>query len=150
MRRFHKRQFREARDLYRASLEGPKKDIAQRAQLHITMCERRLQEAVTVTPHTAEEHYTYAVAMLNTRNAAPAREHLQKALAQSPDSDHIHYAMALAAALLGDFDTAYVHMHKAIELEPRNRMAARQDTDFAPFASQPPLDLLLFPEKRGW
>jgi len=68
----------------------------------------------------------------------------------SPQSDHIHYAMALAKALSGDLYGAHRHLERAIELEPRNRLAARQDADFAPFAGQPPLDGLLFPEKHGW
>ena len=113
------------------------------------MCEQRLQNAGTA-PRTAEEHYTYGIALLNSRNLAGAAEQLERSLALVPDSDHVHYALALAKALAGDLQAACAHLQRAIELEPRNRLAARQDADFAPFASQPPLDALLHPEKRGW
>jgi hypothetical protein len=41
-------------------------------------------------------------------------------------------------------------LRRAIELEPRNRIIARQDHDFGPLAHQPPFDALLYPEKKGW
>ena len=149
MRHFHKRQFQEGRSLFQQATVGPQRDIAQRATLHAAMCERRLQEAGE-SPLTAEEHYTYGIALVNTRNLPAAQEHLEKALSLAPDSDHIHYAMALAKGLSGDVQGAYQHLARAIDLEPRNRLAARQDADFASFAGQPPLDSLLYPEKRGW
>ena len=39
---------------------------------------------------------------------------------------------------------------RAIELEPRNRILARQEADFAHLANQAPFDHLLYPEKKGW
>ena len=68
----------------------------------------------------------------------------------APGADHIHYALALAQALGGDFPAAYENLRRAIELEPRNRIIARQDADFAQLANQPPFDRLLYPEKKGW
>ena len=44
----------------------------------------------------------------------------------------------------------YENLRRAIELEPRNRIIARQDADFAPLANQPPFDALLYPEKKSW
>jgi hypothetical protein len=41
-------------------------------------------------------------------------------------------------------------LKRAIELEPRNRLIARQDADFAPLAHQPPFDALIYPEKESW
>jgi tetratricopeptide (TPR) repeat protein len=113
------------------------------------MCDRRLQQA-TVALKSAEDYYNYGVALINARNISEARTHLEKALAMSPGTDHIHYALALAQALLGDSINAYDNLKRAIELEPRNRIMARQDADFAPLANQSPFDLLLYPEKKGW
>jgi tetratricopeptide (TPR) repeat protein len=149
MRFFHARQFREAREAFLQVRQGPERDIAHRADLHIRMCDRRLQEA-SVALDSAEDYYTYGVALINARNLAAAQEHLQKALVMAPDSDHVHYALALSKALSGSLDAAYEHLKRAIDLDPRNRIAARQDADFAPFANQPPLDALLYPDKRGW
>jgi tetratricopeptide (TPR) repeat protein len=146
---FHARQLKEAREAFLQARQGPERDIAHRADLHIRMCDRRLQEAA-VTLNSAEDYYTYGVALINARNLAAAQEHLQKALLMSPDSDHVHYALALSKALSGNLDAAYEHLKRAIDLDPGNRIAARQDADFAPFVNEPPLDALLYPDKRGW
>jgi Flp pilus assembly protein TadD len=113
------------------------------------MCDRRLQQA-TVSLGSAEDYYNYGVALINTRNIAEARVHLEKALQMAPGSDHIHYALALAQALGGDLSNAQENLRRAIELEPRNRIIARQDADFAPLANQPPFAALLYPEKKNW
>jgi tetratricopeptide (TPR) repeat protein len=149
MRLFHARQLKEARELFVQAAEGAERDVAQRARLHIAMCDRRLEQA-TVNLRSAEDYYNYGVALINLRNVAEARGHLEKALEISPAADHIHYALALAQALDGDMANAFLHLKRAIELEPRNRLIARQDADFAPLANQPPFDALIFPEKRSW
>jgi tetratricopeptide (TPR) repeat protein len=149
MKLFHARKLKEAREQFVIAAEGPERDVAQRAQLHIAMCDRRLQQfAPNLT--TAEDFYNYGVALINTRDIAGARVHLEKALEMSPDVEHVHYALALAQALSGDTSGAYLNLKRAIELEPRNRLIARQDADFAPLANQPPFDALVYPEKRGW
>lgn len=149
MKLFHARQLGEARGLFQTASEGPERDVAQRARLHISMCDRRLQQP-TVTLKSAEDYYNYGVALINARNIGEARAHLEKALTMAPGTDHIHYALALAQALSGDSASAYENLRRAIELEPRNRIMARQDADFAPLAHQPPFDVLLYPEKKGW
>ena len=86
MKHFHARQLTEARVLFQQAATGTERDIAQRAQLHIAMCNRRLQQTA-VNFGTAEECYNYGVALLNARNFAEARTHLEKALAIAPASD---------------------------------------------------------------
>jgi tetratricopeptide (TPR) repeat protein len=146
---FHKRNFKEARDHFVEASGGPERDVAQRARLHVAMCDRRLQQA-TVELRSAEDNYNYGVALINSRKMAEARAHLEKALAIAPGSDHIHYALAVAQAISGDFASAHENLRRAIELEPRNRAIARQDADFGPLASQPPFHALLYPEKKSW
>jgi tetratricopeptide (TPR) repeat protein len=149
MKLFHTRQLHEAKELFEQAAQGPERDVAQRARLHITMCERRIgQPAVELL--SAEDNYNYAVALLNSRKMGEARKYLQKALDLSPNSDHIHYALALAMALDGEINGAHDHLKRAIELEPRNRVIARQDADLAPVANQPPFQALLYPEKKTW
>jgi tetratricopeptide (TPR) repeat protein len=149
MKLFHARKFKEARELFDQAAGGPERDVAHRARLHASMCERRLQQA-PVSLGSAEDYYNYGVALLNTRNVVEARTHLEKALQIAPGSDHIHYALALAQALGGDLANAHENLKRAIELEPRNRLIARQDVDFAALANQPPLDALIYPEKKIW
>jgi tetratricopeptide (TPR) repeat protein len=148
MKLFHARKLKDAREKFVEAETGPERDVAQRARLHIAMCDRRLQRT-TVHLGSAEDYYNYGVALINTRNVAEARTHLEKALQIAPGSDHIHYALALAQALSGDVVNAYENLRRAIELEPRNRIIARQDADFVPLAHQPPFDALLYPEKKN-
>ena len=44
MKLFHARQLTEARVLFQQAATGAERDVAQRAQLHIAMCDRRLQQ----------------------------------------------------------------------------------------------------------
>src|ERR1017187_2945596 len=62
MKLFHARQLTEARALFQQASTGAERDVAQRAQLHIAMCDRRLQQT-TVSFGTAEECYNYGVAL---------------------------------------------------------------------------------------
>jgi tetratricopeptide (TPR) repeat protein len=149
MKLFHARKFKEARESLLSAVEGPERDVAHRAQLHAKMCQQRLQQPA-VNLATAEEHYNYGVAMLNTRKAEEARSHLNRALEMSPGTDYIHYALALAHAMAGEPAGALEHLKRAIELEPKNRLMARQDTDFGAIAGQPTFQALLYPEKKSW
>jgi len=146
---FHARKFREARERFLAAKHGADRGIMHKADLHVRMCDRRLEEQALVL-RTADEHYDYAITLINERKLAGARQHLMKALEQQPEADHIFYALALCDGLSGDLQGAYENLRRAIEIQPRNRISARQDADFAGIANQPPLDRLLFPEKaRG-
>jgi tetratricopeptide (TPR) repeat protein len=146
MKLFHARNLKPARDLFEQAASGPEQDVAQRSRVHMAMCDRRL-ERDGVNCRSAEEHYTYGIALMNTRKIVEARTHLEQALRMAPEADHIHYAVAAAQALNGDLTGAHEHLKRAIEIEPRNRLHARQDADFAPLAHQPPFDALLYPEK---
>src|SRR6516165_9541803 len=101
MKLFHARKLKEARDLFQQATVGPERDVAQRANLHIAMCDRRLQQA-TVALGSAEDYYNYGIALINSRNLAEAKTHLEKGLQIDPKADHIHYALAVAQALSGD------------------------------------------------
>ena len=149
MKLFHARKFKEAREEFRLASEGPERDVSHRAQLHGNMCARRLEQPV-VDLHTSEEHYNYGVALLNARKVEEARSYLERALEMAPDSDHIHYALAVSHALAGNSSTAFEQLKRAIELEPKNRLMARQDGDLSAMAAQPSFQALLYPEKKNW
>ena len=144
VRLFHARKFAEARELF-AKATGPNREMTHNAELHIRMCDSRLQKPV-VDLRTAEDHYNYGVAMINARNLADAQQHLEAALKLEPQADHILYALALSKGLVGDIQGAYENLKRAIELQPRNRIAARQDADFAGISNQPEIHQLLFPD----
>jgi len=146
MRLFHQRKFAEARELFERAAAGADRAIAHKALLQSRMCGQRLEEPALVLK-TFDDHYNYAITLLNARNLGAARRHLEAALEMQPGADHVHYALALCRCLSGDLEGAHENLKHAIEIDPRNRVLARQDAEFAPFGSQPPLDRLLYPEK---
>jgi tetratricopeptide (TPR) repeat protein len=148
VRLFHSAKFGEAREMFEKAVHGPNREMAHNAELHVRMCDRRLQKPV-VDLKTAEDHYNYGVAMVNARNLTAAQHHLESALRLEPDADHVFYALALCKGLSGDIAGAYESLKRAIELEPRNRITARQDADFVGFSSHPEIQQLLFPDKTG-
>ncbi len=153
MQFFHKRQFREARDAFAFVIDGPQKEVSHNAKMHMNMCERRMA-SMAASPQTHEEYYNNAIERLNARDLDGARKHLDCAMDMvrkdgNAATDHLYYALALCASLSGDADGAYKSLKQAIDLNPRNRAAARQDSDLAQIAQQPAIYELLYPEKAG-
>src|SRR6202790_2438585 len=132
----HQRNYRDGMAWFEKAGRGPSLEVNFRAAAHARICERRLA-APPPEPKSAEEHYNYAVALINLRDLEPARRHLVIALEMDPLADHVHYAMAVFRALSGAASGAYDSLKRAIELQPRNRMVARQDSDFGALGKQP-------------
>ena len=146
MKLFHSGDFRKARDLFSTTAEGPNREMAHSARVHHRVCERRLGTNEPQLP-TADDHYNYAIALINRREARQALQHLEEALQAGPGADHVHYAMAICLAMLGELDRAAEELSQAIVIQPRNRTAARNDPDIQPFASAPQIKSVLFPER---
>jgi tetratricopeptide (TPR) repeat protein len=147
IRLFHAQQFLEARARFEAAARGPLAEMAHAARQRALMCEQRLVQQEPVL-RTAEDRYNYAVLLLNQRRWQEAEAHLRKALEENPRGDHLYYALALCRCWLGDMVGAFQCMQRAIELQPNNRIAARNDPDLAPFVNQSPLAELLRAERN--
>ncbi len=145
---FHAGDFAKAKEMFEAALDGPSREVAHAARVRIAVCERRLSRPEVNLP-SPEDHYNYAVSLINRRDLKPAVQHLHEALKQMRNGDHIHYALAICYGLQGDMDNASLHLRRAIELNPSNRIAARRDPDFEPFAAKPQIHEILNPEKPG-
>jgi tetratricopeptide (TPR) repeat protein len=147
---FRGQDFLGARELFEKAAEGSLREVAHNARLHIIMCNRRLDKP-QVQLQTLEDFYNAGVERLNARDFESARRNLQHAIeltrSDGDSADHVYYAMAACYALTGDSRGAYENLKRAIEIEPRNRVAARQDPDFFGTAHQPVLQSLLHPEK---
>ncbi len=148
VRLFHKGDFSAAVTLFERAATGPEREMAHTAELHARMCSRRLNRP-DVTLRTADDHYDYAVALINERTLEQAERHLLLAIAQTPKADHLFYALALCRGLSGDIQGAHSNLKRAIELQPRNRAAAKNDPDFSEIAQLPPLSELLYPERAS-
>jgi len=148
MRLFHARQFQPARESFLRAIGGPDRAVGHRAGLHARICEQRLESSGPVL-NTPEEHYNYAITLINSRDLAAAQIHLRAALEADAAAEHVLYALAACQSLGGDLHAAYENLKRAIDLQPRNRLAARQDPDFAAMAGQPAFHRLLHPDKKS-
>ncbi len=147
---FRAHKFKEARELFNQAIDGPHKEISHNARLHVLVCDRRLTTPV-LDLRDLDDHYNYAIERINARDLECARKHLDTAMnlggTDGPSVDHVYYALAICASLAGDLRGAYENLKRAIELDPRNRISARNDSDFSSVAQQPLVQQLLYPEK---
>ncbi len=139
-------KYEKAMALFEKTEAGPFKELAERARVHLNICRQRLERR-TVQLRTAEDHYNYAVAQINAGSLEEAEEHLNRALRQAPKADHVHYALATVQSLRGNIEAALETLKTAIDLEPRNRYLARNDSDFAALCEDPRYADLVYPEK---
>src|SRR5690242_19142482 len=61
---FHQQKFAKAKQELEKVLEGPSKELIDRARMHIKIAEQRMKPAQEQNPRTAEEHYQRGVAMM--------------------------------------------------------------------------------------
>ena len=142
-RLFRSQSFAQAKVAFELAIDGPQRELTHNARLHVSMCERRMQSS-QVDFATAEENYNYAIARLNTRDLPVARRHFEAALAMAPGGDHILYGLALCCGLGGDYQGCYENLKRAIDLQPKNRLIARQDPDFNTIVAHPVFHQLLY------
>jgi tetratricopeptide (TPR) repeat protein len=146
---FSQRKFADARDRFLEVVKGPAPHISDKARSYAQVCERRTK-GTEVKLTTAEDHFNYGVERLNARELESAKHHLGRALALQPEADHVLYTLALCCGIAGDGNAACENLKRAIDLEPRNRILARQDPEFSTLASQfPALRALLIAEPSG-
>src|SRR4029077_16086917 len=103
---FHQQKFAKAKQELEKVLEGPSKELADRARMHLKIAEQRMKPSHEQNPRTADEHYQRGVAMMNIGRWDDARESLDKARKAAPMADHIHYALPAFYCLTGEADSA--------------------------------------------
>jgi tetratricopeptide (TPR) repeat protein len=120
-------------------------ELLERCKMYISTCRRQLDkhELSFLTP---EEHYDYAISQLNTGYYVEAREEFNSILAEHPEADYAFYGLALLEAMTGHMQDCLKDLAQAIELNPRNRLQARADSDFQSMADDPRFTELLYPE----
>jgi tetratricopeptide (TPR) repeat protein len=146
---FHQQKFARAKQELEKVIEGPSKELIDRARMHLRITEQRMKPSTEQNPRTADEHYQRGVAMMNIGRWDDARESLERARKNAPKADFVHYALAALDCLTGEADAALANLKIAIELRPENRYHARNDEDFAFLQEDPRFTELLYPEKDG-
>ena len=146
---FQEQKFSRAQQILERVVEGPSKELSDRAKMHMRICEQRISKIPVPSAKSAEDHYTQGVTLMNLGRWDEAREHLDRAHKASPKADHIVYAMAALDCLTGEADSAMQNLKVAIQLRPENRYHARNDEDFAFLQEDPRFTELLYPERDG-
>jgi len=120
-----------AAELLRAVLASypDEKELHDRAQLYLNICERQSAPRHTASPENAEQRLYAATLALNSGEYAQALAHIGGVIRDEPDNDHAHYMRAVAFTLRGETSEALLSLVRALELNPQNRALARQDPD---------------------
>jgi tetratricopeptide (TPR) repeat protein len=120
-------------------------EIKDRCRIYISTCQRQLQGRGRSFP-SAEEHYDYAISLLNTGYYEEAREQLNQILSDNPGIDYAYYGLAVLESITGHTQDCLSNLTRAIELNPKCRVQARADNDFQNMADDPRFTELLYPE----
>lgn len=144
LRALQERKFEKARTHFQKILGGPR-EVADRANVHLNTCNQYL-ERTTSQFKTPEEHYDFAVSLMNVGDYVGAREHLDKLTKQVPKADYVCYGLAALDCLTGHVEDALRHLDEAVKLNPTLRFQARNDSDFQNLVEDPRFTELLYPD----
>jgi tetratricopeptide (TPR) repeat protein len=123
---------------------GPR-ELADRARMHLNTCNQQLSAGAS-SFKTQEEHFDYAVSLINAGHYDDARQHLEKILKQNAKADFGYYGLAVVDCLTAQIESSLKNLGEAIRLNPQNRFQARNDSDFQNMADDPRFTELLYPE----
>jgi tetratricopeptide (TPR) repeat protein len=141
-------KFDKAKAALEKVLEGPSTELADRARMHINICNQQLAKTST-NFKTPEEQYDYAISLMNGGDYDDARGHLSKLVKNHAKADYGFYGLAVLDCLTGHVEDALRNLQQAIKLNPSNRFQARNDSDFSAMADDPRFTELLYPEPES-
>ena len=145
LRAMQEHKFDKAKSYLQKVVSGPSKELADRASVHLNACNQQTEKAATQFKST-EEHYDYAISLMNLGDYVGAREHLEKLSKQSPKADYVAYGLAALDCLTGHVEDSLRHLNDAIRLNPGLRFQARNDSDFQNLVEDPRFTELLYPD----
>jgi tetratricopeptide (TPR) repeat protein len=146
LRALQEHKYEKAKPLFQKVLAGPTKELTDRAAVHLSICNQRLERSATTQFKNVEEHYDYAVSLMNVGDYITAREHIEKLIKQSPKTDFVVYGLAALDCLTGHVEDSLKHLDEALRLNASLRFQARNDSDFHNLAEDPRFTELLYPD----
>lgn len=146
LRALQEHKFEKAKPLFEKVLAGPSKELTDRANVHLNVCNQHLDRASTQQFKSVEEHYDYVVSLMNVGDYVTAREHIEKLQKQAPKTDFVIYGLAALDCLTGHVEDSLKHLDEALRLNAGLRFQARNDSDFHNLAEDPRFTELLYPD----
>jgi tetratricopeptide (TPR) repeat protein len=148
LRAMQERKFEKAKGLLQKAVTGASRELADRVSVHLNTCNQNLERAINQFK-SPEEHYDYAVSLMNVGDYVTAREHLEKLSKQVPKADYVAYGLAALDCLTGHLEDSLRHLDSAIRINAALRFQARNDSDFQNLAEDPRFTELLYPDPAG-
>jgi tetratricopeptide (TPR) repeat protein len=145
LRCMQEHKFEKAKGHLQKVFTGSSPELADRAKAHLNICNQHLERSANQFK-TPEEHYDYAVSLMNLGDYVGAREHLEKLHKQNPAADYVAYGLSALDCLTGRVEEALKHLDEAIRQNPSLRFQARNDSDFQNLAEDPRFTELLYPD----
>jgi len=145
LRALQERKFEKAKGLLQKAVAGASKELADRISVHLNTCNQHMERSATQFKG-PEEHYDYAVSLMNVGDYVTAREHLEKLSKQVPKADYVAYGLAALDCLTGHLEDSLRHLDEAIRVNASLRFQARNDSDFQNLVEDPRFTELLYPD----
>jgi tetratricopeptide (TPR) repeat protein len=146
LRAMQEHKFDKAKPLFQKVLAGPSRELADRANVYLNACNQHAERAGATQFKTTEEHFDYAVSLMNVGDYVTAREHLDKLAKQAPKADYVTYGLAALDCLTGHVEDSLRRLEEALRVNPQLRFQARNDSDFQNLAEDPRFTELLYPD----
>ena len=146
LRAMQEHKFDKAKPHFQKVIAGPSKELADRASVHLNTCNQHIERSAATSFKTTEEHFDYAVSLMNLGDYVTAREHLDKLQKQAPKADYVIYGLAALDCLTGHVEDSLKRLDEALRLNPQLRYQARNDSDFQNLAEDPRFTELLYPD----
>jgi tetratricopeptide (TPR) repeat protein len=146
LRAMQEHKFDKAKPHFQKVIAGSSKELADRATVHLSICNQHLERSAATQFKTPEEHFDYAVSLMNVGDYVTAREHLEKLLKQNAKADYVIYGLAALDCLTGHVEDSLRRLDEALHLNSQLRFQARNDSDFQNLAEDPRFTELLYPD----
>src|SRR5215475_15640074 len=115
LRAMQEHKYDKAKGLLQKVIAGSNRELADRAAVHMNACNQQLERGSTQFK-TAEEHYDFAVSLINLGDYVSAREHLDRLSKQIPKADYVAYGLAALDCLTGRMEDSMRNLARAISL----------------------------------
>ena len=138
-------KYERAKPLFEKVIASGPKELVDRALVHLNICKQQLTQVQT-SFNSLEEHYDYAISLMNMGDYVGAREHIESICRENAKLDFVWYGLSVLDCLTGRTQESLQHLSEAIRLNPNNRLQARNDSDFRNMADDPRFTELIYPE----
>src|SRR6202051_561920 len=130
LRALQEHKFEKAKPLFEKLLAGPSRELTDRAAVHLSICNQHLERSPSQQFKSVEEHYDYAVSLMNVGDYVTARGHIESLLKKATKTECVIYGLAALDCLTGHVEDSLKHLDEALHLNSSLRFQARNDSDF--------------------